>query len=151
MNRTCSTLLLLLLLAFFVLAQAPGVRCYVQLIRGLDDSHPPTPAAKHVGPRLSKCLTSIFRWKNYWEVDRQVAVLQPGKTTKLHLNDSRDLEFRLIPDRQIELRLLRNGALVRKSLFSAQSTGLEIMGGQQEDDHSWFVVVRQDTPQAPAN
>jgi hypothetical protein len=65
------------------------------------------------------------------------------------LNDSRTLAFQLVSDKQIEVHLLRKGVLLRKSRFSAQSKGMEIMGGSQDDDKSWFVVVRQDVPQPP--
>ncbi len=154
MNRVLALILALLGLAAVAVSSCTGaeseaVRYYVQLIRGTDDPKPPDKDSKPVGPRLSKCLSTVFRWKSYWEINRRVTTLQPGKTSKLHLNDGRDLELEFASAEQVEIRLLRNGSVARKTRRPVFSKGLEIMGGTQGDDNSWFIVVRQDVPQNP--
>jgi hypothetical protein len=63
MSRWCPAVLLVvgLVLCLGTLADPHAIRYYVQLIRGVDDLRPPTPAAKPIGPRLSKCLSSLVR------------------------------------------------------------------------------------------
>jgi hypothetical protein len=145
----CFVLLAVLFGVAGATAQSPPTRFFVQVVRGTDDLTPPSPAAKPIGPKLSKCLCSVFRWKSYWEMDRQVVKIDSARTGHVHLSDGRDLELGLVAKGQVELRLLKNGAVARKCRFSSQTHGLEIMGGAQSDDNSWFVVVRRDQPLEP--
>ncbi len=126
-------------------AEEKPVLLYVQLIRGTNDEKPPEKNAKRVGPKLSQLLTPVFRWKHYWEVRQEEVKVSPRQTLKLGLK-VRDLEIKLQPDGQLELRLFTNGKLVRTSRQKLKADTMEIMGGNKEDDNAWFVVVRRDKP-----
>src|SRR5438874_644549 len=68
---------------------------YVQLIRGTDQQHRPEATWKPIGPNLSNRL-SPFRWKNYWEVNRQVAAVEKGKVSRCRLSAEREVEIELV-------------------------------------------------------
>ena len=126
-------------------ADSPGVTFYTQLVRASDQDKPMEPHWRPVGPRLSRHLCPKFRWKNYWEVNRQTVNVLPGKVTRVRLNPDREIEIELRGPDESEIRLYTKGILVRKSRQSIQSS-MSIMGGMHENDDSWFVVVRRDKP-----
>ncbi len=133
-----------LALAVILTAQQKPATMYVQLIRGTNHDQPQHADWKPVGTRLSDKLSPVFRWPYYYEVKRQTATVYPQKISRLDLNDGRILEIELV-EGQSELRLYRNGKLVRRSRQPFDSK-LAIMGGDSERDQSWFLVVRKDKP-----
>jgi len=118
---------------------------YVQFVRGSNEAKPEDANWKPIGRILSKHLIPIFRWKNYWEVSRYELPVTRGKVSKLHY-EVRDLEIELVDEKHVEFRLYRKGVLTRKSRQSINGQGMEILGGNRDDDNAWFVVIRRDKP-----
>ncbi len=127
------------------LADPPPLTFYTQLVRASDSDQPKESSWKPVGPKLSRQFCPKFRWKNYWEVDRQTVSVRPGKVTRVRLNAGRDIEIELRGQDESEIRLFTNGVLTRRSRQPIHSS-MSIMGGGRENDDSWFVVVRRDKP-----
>jgi hypothetical protein len=146
--KRLTLLLSLTLLAVHLAASAedPAITFHVQLIRGTNLDEPQNASWKPIGPRLSKRLSPVFRWKGYWEVSRHIAKVQPGKTTRIRLSKEREVEIKLINQDKAEVRLFLNGKLNRTSKQSVD-TKISVLGGDKEMDESWFVVVRRDKPQ----
>jgi len=145
-------LYLVFLLTFVVTvassAETQAVNLYVQFIRGTNDEKPKERSWKPIGPKLSKRLSPVFQWKNYWEMSLQEITVERRKVNKISLNKVRDLEIRLVNEKEIEFRLYRKGQLTRTSRQQINSKEMEIIGGTQDDETSWFVVVRHDKPLA---
>ena len=127
------------------LADGQAVTFYTQLIRGSDQDKPTQASWKPVGPKLSKQFGPKFRWKNYWEVNRQSVSILPGKTARLRLNPEREIEIEVRNGEPSEIRLFNSGKLVRKSR-QALECKMTIMGGGAEEVESWFIVIRRDKP-----
>jgi hypothetical protein len=150
MNRN-RLIWLLLLLGGLSLAPAadPPLACYVQLIRGTDDTKPRDPAHKEIGPMLDKRLRPVFRWAHYWENQREQIALIPGKPSKVHLKNGRDLEVEWLKGGQIQVRVFRDNQLTRKVTHRNTVDMMAILGSEKDDESSWFVVVRRSKPQDP--
>lgn len=127
------------------LAENKAETFYTQLIRGSDQEMPPDAKWKPVGPKLSKQFGPQFRWKNYWEVNRQSVSILPGKKARLRLNSQREIEIEVRNAEESEIRLFHDGKLVRKSR-QALECKMTIMGGGADKIESWFIVVRRDKP-----
>ena len=140
-SLTCITFLAI---ALALTADQEPVVAYVQLIRGTDKPQPEKTHWKPIGPKLAEKLGPVFRWPHYYEVRRETAKIYPDKVSRVSLADDRVLEIELLKG-QSELRLYRNGKLARRSRQPFDSK-LAIMGGDGEQDQSWFVVVRKDKP-----
>ena len=125
------------------------IDCYVQLVRGTDDAKPQNPAHKEIGPALSKRLRPVFRWDHYWENQREKLVLVPGKPSRVHLNNGRDLEVEWLKGDRIQVRVFREKQMTRKVTHRNAADMMAIMGTEKDADDSWFVVVRRSKPQAP--
>jgi hypothetical protein len=106
----------------------------------------PTEASwKPVGPKLQKRLSPVFRWEHYWEVNRVMVNVDPAKPKRLQLSKDREVEIVPRGEREIEIRVYRDGQMIRKSRQAAD-VKMTIIGGDREKDEAWFVVVRRDAP-----
>lgn len=127
-------------------ATADQHKYYVQFVQGTNAERPPGPRARRIGPRLSEKLSPVFRWKYYWELDRQEITPQAHRVKTIQLNASRSLEIEPVAENQIELRLYHDKTLVRKSRHQSDKKMMAIMGGELGADSAWFVVVRGEEP-----
>ena len=128
-------------------AAEPPVTLYVQFIRGTNEQKPKQANWKLVGPKLSKRLSPVFKWQNYWEVSQQAVGVYPGKVAMVPLDESRRLELELVNAKEVEMRVYQNRNLTRKPRQPIHSSHMEIIGGSRERETCWFVVVRHDKPQ----
>src|SRR5205814_6072210 len=120
----------------------PPVTLYVQFIRGTNEQKPKQPNWKLIGPKLSKRLSPVFKWQNYWEVSQQAIAVQPAKVAMVPLDESRRLELELVNGKEIEMRVYQNRNLTRKARQPVRSDHMEIIGGSRERETCWLVVVR---------
>ncbi|MBI4661482.1 MAG: hypothetical protein HY735_21890 [Verrucomicrobia bacterium] len=126
-------------------AEKPSPTHYVQLVRGTDNEKPPETGAKAVGPKLTKRLQPVFRWKNYWEVNRVEVSLEPGKKSKVRLSKQHEVEIDLSTAGKRTVRFYQDGKLVSTSTHPSGET-LTIQGENSSPDSAWFIVVRRDKP-----
>jgi len=119
---------------------------YVQLIRGSDEEAPPSAGSRRVGSRLAETFHSVFRLRNFWEMDRQEVALAPGQKTKVRLTLEREVEIDL---RRPEFRRVtgfQNGEAVDR-VVRPRGEAMTIIGGNRDGKSVWFIVVRRDRPQ----
>ena len=102
---------------------------------------------KPIGPELNKRLSNVFRWSEYYEVAREQVSVEPGKPAKVRLSGSRDVAISFQSPTEMEVRLYRDGTLVRKAKRKVKQQ-MTIMGGDSNMAEAWFVVVRRDKPEA---
>ena len=127
-------------------ADAQKITFYIQLVRGSDSDKPDDPAWKPAGAKLDKNLRGVFRWKNYWEVKREVVALSKDKVARLHLTREREVEIRLLEPPNTQIRLYHKGKMTRCS-HQPINEHMCILGGDSTSGDPWFVVVRRDKPQ----
>lgn len=149
MKRLLSLSLLLLLgCGCHKAATGPGTTFYVQLVRGNDQENPPTPGARPAGPKLSKRLQCVCRWKHYWELNRGVVVVRHGEAVRTRVSPEREVEIQLLDAQNMATRIYRDGELIRSRKAPVAGT-FDITGGDSGNHQSWFIVVRQDKPLDP--
>jgi hypothetical protein len=127
-------------------ADVPAVTFYVQLIRGSDVDSPPTPQARLIGAKLDRRLHDVFKWKNYWEVKREIVTLKTGDKARKRMSKEREVEIALPGSRDMMVSIYADGKLTRKRQQSID-TVFYIAGGD-DAAQPWFIVVRRDNPDA---
>jgi hypothetical protein len=143
---TRAALLLLCFLTAVVHAAAvKPTALYVQVIRGTDQQRPAGKNYREIGPKLSAKLSPVFKWKHYWETDLKKVDLDPAKVTRLALAGQRTLEIERLKSGELEVRLFRRSGLVTKTR-QARNGRMAILGGEESNKESFFVVVRPDEP-----
>jgi hypothetical protein len=144
---------LLFLLATFVLlasvccqaASEGGLTFYLQSVRGNDRDAPPTSHAKPTGPKLSERLSSVFKWRHYWELKQESIVVTQGHRIRRRMFPEREVEVELLDDRRMTTRIFTNGKLTRIRQQPTEAAFV-VAGGPERDNQSWFIVVRRDRP-----
>ena len=122
-----------------------GTTFYVQLIHGTDVDRPPVPGCKCVGPRLAGTFRPVFKWKSYWEMNRQQVALVPGQATRVRLGNGREAEIDLRNPKERRVAAFQNGQLVDRTISPA-GEAMTIIGGNRDGKSMWFIVVRRDKP-----
>jgi len=140
----------MLMLAAFALAPEAGAGqaatiFYVQLILGTDTDGPPAPGCKSVGPKLAGTFRPVFRWKGYWEINRQQVAVLPGQKSRVRLGNGREAEIDLSHPRERRVAAFQNGHLVDRTISPA-GDALTIIGENRDTKSVWFIVVRRDKP-----
>ncbi len=64
---------------------------------------------------------------------------------KARITPERELEIKLAPGQEVELRLYRKGELRQEMRMSVDSP-MTILGGDAVNHEGWFIVVRRDRP-----
>ncbi len=144
MTRLGMLLLSALLVSFPLRAAEPSF-VYVQVVRGSDHERPQGTNYRAVGPKLIGKLSPVFRWKNYWETERQKVEVRTASVTKVPLANQRSLELERLKTGELEVRLFRRSGLVTKAR-QASNERMAILGGEEAGKDSFFVIVRPDAP-----
>jgi hypothetical protein len=126
-------------------AQEEAVTYYVQLVRGTDQATPPSPHSKAIGPKLSSRLRTVFRWGHYWEICQHEVRVMPGHSTRLNLNNERQVEILRGTNNTRKVTAFHRGKALT-TLTAPAGEDMTILGGDREGQTSWFIVVRRDKP-----
>lgn len=150
-RRGAAALMLAVLISPSLLAEEPRTAgqsketFYFQVVYGADSNVAPAENAIPIGPKLRKRLERVFRWKHYWEVKRGQFVVERAKTAKVDISERRRLEVSFVESAGLEIRIFKNGELVRKTR-EKQPLDFTLIGGDDGKRQSWFIIVRRDKP-----
>lgn len=128
-----------------VRAAEPPPVLYVQVVWGTNQERPAGSKSPEIGPKLSAKLSPVFRWKHYFENERYRVAYAPQKVAKVPLANKRTLEIEYLKTGEMEIRLYCNNKLVTKARQTCE-TRMTILGGEEPNKDSFFVVVRADEP-----
>ena len=131
-----------------VRAAEPPPVLYVQVVWGTNQERPAGMKCPEIGPNLSAKLSPVFRWKHYFENERYRVDCDPKKISKVPLAHKRTLEIEYLKTGEMKIRLFCNGKLVTKARQSldVKEQRMTILGGEDANKDSFFVVVRADEP-----
>jgi hypothetical protein len=87
----------------------------------------------------------VFKWKNYWELNRQQVAVIPGGALRVKLGNGREAEIDLRNPKQRRVAAFQNGQLVERTISPA-GEAMTIIGGNHDGKSMWFIVVRRDKP-----
>ena len=139
-----AALFALLLSCFAASATAADVKVEVQLIWGTNDEKSPEPTHKALSEDVSKLLKSgPYKWKNYFEVNRQPAVLQGALAKKLQMSPKCTLELTNLGDGRLEIRLFgpTPDKFVSRHIESVRN-GPIIISGASKNDTAWILFIK---------
>lgn len=136
--------LLLTTASALLAASSPPVETRVQavLIWGTDEAKPAAKNLKDVDSKLRDRLANVFKWKNYFEVNRQSATLPAvAKMQSLKLSDDCSVEVKLLPDNMAEVKLMGKGKARVTRLHSLAKPEALVLAGDDKNKSAWFVVL----------
>ena len=134
--------------AFFVYSDT--VRCasadlelQAQLVWGTNNDKPDDPKLKDVDPKVREKLRGVFKWKNYFEVNRQSFTVTAAGPKKVKMSDLCQLEVQSLGNSSVELKLFGQGKMVVRKTQKIKAGELLVLAGDDKNDTAWFVVLSQ--------
>ena len=117
------------------------------LVWGTNDENSPNPAHKPVEPALDRKLSkSPYKWKHYFEVNRQRATIAPNASKKIAMSDKCSLEVKNVGDSRIEVKLYGEGKQVCRQVEALPPGDTLILGGDAKNDTAWLVILKRVSP-----
>ncbi len=139
------TLLALLTLALPDLLAAPpsknDLHVQAQLVWGTDGDKPPDPEVKRLDEATRKKLGSVFKWKNYFEVDRQNFKVAVAAKHRVRMSPKCEVEVENLGSAQVEVKLFGEGKMVVKKRQTLKAGELLILAGDDKNQNAWFVII----------
>lgn len=137
---------------FVCLAPAPvlgmELKLRSQLIWGTNDPKPGDGKCTDVEPAIRERLSRVFKWQNYYLVKSVDVPVMPGETPRVRMSEKCELEFKLVDDFTLEIKLFGEGKLaktIRQSLQALRQGELAVLAGDSKEKFgdAWFVVISQ--------
>ena len=114
-----------------------------QLVWGTNNEKPDDPKLKEVDPSMAEKLRKVFKWKNYFEVNRQNFTVPAGSPKKVKMSDECAIEVQNLGNSSIEVKLYGKGKLAVRKTQKISRSELLVLAGDDKDDTAWFVVLSQ--------
>ena len=93
--------------------------------------------------------TAPYRWKNYFEVNRQVVDVAVGETKKVSMSKRCSLDIKNLDTNRIEVKLHGDGKPVSTHKESLAKNWRLILSGDAGNQTAWLVSLRKtDAPSA---
>jgi len=134
--------------AVFFLAYACAVRSATadlnlraQLVWGTNNDKPDDPKLTEVDQQVKEKLRGVFKWKNYFEVNRQSFTVIASAPKKVRMSDLCEIEVQNLGNSSVELKLYGKGKMVVRKTQKIKSGELLVLAGDDKNDTAWFVVL----------
>jgi hypothetical protein len=112
-----------------------------QLIWGTDGEKPKEPNLKDVDSATQDKLKKVFKWKNYYEVDKQEFKVPMSSKKRVRMSAKCEVEVENLGDSQVEVKLFGEGKMVVKKRQALKSGELLVLAGDDKNNTAWFVIL----------
>lgn len=119
---------------------AADLKIEARLVWGTNEDK--SPNHKPVDSALAKKLSKVFKWHNYFEINRIVATVPENQSTNINMSSKCVLEVKNLGNARVEVKLIGKGKLVSKSAQTLTPGEDLIVAGDDKNDTAWFVVIR---------
>ena len=137
------------LLAFLVLcgstleSTAAELKLEAKLIWATNDNTSPDPNHKPVDPATAEKLRKVFKWKNYFVVNRLVKVVPSRGSNRFELSKQCTVEIRELEGPRVEVKLIGEGKEVHKTTKSLSKGEWFTYAGDDKNESAWFVIITE--------
>ena len=149
----------LLVAATVGLAAAAERKMEARLIWGTNEDKSPNPSHKPLDGELAKKLRDMpLKWKNFFEVNRQVFTINDQVYTNIVMSKKCSIEVKDKGANNVTVKLYGDGKQVNRVDKPLPKGEVLTIGGDAKDNNAWFITVRPlntdsktlDTKQTPA-
>jgi hypothetical protein len=145
LSKPVRIVILLACVAFTVVAQSHAAeqKFTAMLIWGTDGEKPKEKEKdlKDVEPALKDKFKNIFKWKNYFEVNRTNVVVKSGEQQNLKLSSKCEVKINHT-EKGTEFELFGEGKSMAKQTVSMPVKDIQVIAGPDKNETAWFVVLK---------
>ena len=137
------------LLALFLLAGSTfdtfgaNLKLEAKLIWGTDDDKSPNPDHKEVDPATKEKLRKVFKWKNYFVVNRVVKEVPSRSSNQFKLSPDCTIEIKELEGPRVEVKLIGKGKEVHKTTLTISKGQSVVYSGDDKNQSAWFVIITE--------
>ncbi len=114
-----------------------------RLIWGTNDDKSPDPKHKLLDGELAKKLHQMpLKWKNFFEVHRQVFTITDTNYTKITMSKKCSIEVKDKGANNVTVKVYGDGTQVRRVDKPLPKGEMLTIGGDAKDNNAWFITVR---------
>ncbi|KAF0177561.1 MAG: hypothetical protein FD161_2365 [Limisphaerales bacterium] len=126
-----------------VVAASVPVETRVQavLVWGTDEAKPTGKTLKEVDAKLREKLGKIFKWQNYFEVNRKTAGVTASKPQTVKLSEECSVDIKILPENMAEVKLIGKGKTIVTRRHSLAKPDALVLAGDDKNNTAWFVVL----------
>lgn len=139
--RSCLALFLLAGSTFETLAA--NLKLEAKLIWGTDDAKSPNPDHKEVDPATREKLRKVFKWKNYFAVNRVVKEVPSRSSNQFKLSQDCTIEIKELEGPKVEVKLIGKGKEVHKTTLTISKGESVVYSGDDKNQSAWFVIITE--------
>jgi hypothetical protein len=133
----------LLFLASAVPSPAAELKLEAKLIWATNDDKSPNPDHKPVDAATAEKLRKVFKWKNYFIVNRLVKVVPSRGANSFELSKQCTVEIRELEGPKVEVKLIGKGKEVHKTTKSLTKGEWFTYAGDDKNESAWFVIITE--------
>lgn len=127
-------------------ALASDIRVEGILIWGTNDGKPPSAKLKPVQEQTAEKLRRVFKWKHYFEVNRQTAVIPSRGTNRLVMSKECEVEISELEGPKVAYRLIGKGNPVQRTVAALSKGDSLVVAGSDKNETAWFVLITELDP-----
>lgn len=118
----------------------PKLELDAVLVWGTNGPRPADPELKDLQVEICQKLQAVFKWKEYYEVNRRTLKFVARQVQKVRLSPKCEVSVENLGRATIEVRLYGEGKLVVKKKQTMTPGELLVLAGEDRNDTAWFVV-----------
>jgi len=111
------------------------------LVWGTNGPQTENPKLKALRVEIRQKLQAVFKWTDYYEVDRKALKVAAKQTRKVRLSPKCEIAVENLGRSTIEVRLYGEGKLVVRKKQTLTPGELLVLAGEDRNDTAWFVVI----------
>jgi hypothetical protein len=143
-RRAARCVLALLLLAGGAIdTWAANLKLEAKLIWGTDDDKSPNPDHKEVDPATREKLRKVFKWKNYFAVNRVVKEVPSRGSNQFKLSPDCTIEIRELEGPKVEVKLIGKGKEVHTTTLTISKGQSVVYSGDDKNQSAWFAIITE--------
>ena len=123
--------------------QAAELKIEARLIWGTNEEKSPDPGHRPVDGATAAKLRKIFKWKNYFEVNKIVSTVPSRGTQKFQMSKKCLIEITELAGPNVEVKLVGDGKPVNKTTKGLSKGESFTLGGEDKNGSAWFVIVTE--------
>jgi hypothetical protein len=142
-GRPCFRWLAVLLLAFSLAtpASAAELKLEARLIWGTNDDNYSDPKYKKVDETTAERFRKIFKWKHYFEINRQTGMVPSRGTKSFKMSEKCAVEITELEGPKVEVVLIGEGKKVNKTTKHLTKGEWFTIAGDDKNGCAWFVLI----------
>src|SRR5258706_8313204 len=135
--------LLLLIALAAVEARAEDLNIDALLIWGTNGDKSSDPSHKPVDNATAEKLRKVFKWKNYFLVNKQSTLIPTRSTRQITLSKHCTVEITELPGPKVEVKLIGEQKPVNKTVKPLSKGEWFVIAGEDKNESAWFILIKQ--------